>query len=88
MNKYLAEFIATTFFVYIILLTGNPFAIGSSLAISVFTTAKISGGHVNPAVTFIMWIAGKLPTVDLAPYILAQLSGALAALVGFRYIKL
>lgn len=88
MNKYLAEFIATTFFVYIILLTGNPFAIGSSLAIAVFTTAKISGGHVNPAVTFVMWIAGKLPTVDLAPYILAQLAGGLTALAGFRYIKL
>ena len=34
MNKYLVEFIATAFFVYVILATGNPIAIGLALIIA------------------------------------------------------
>ena len=88
MNKYFAEFLATLFFVYIILVTGNPFAIGSSLAIAVFISSKISGGHVNPAVSIVMTLAGKLPTSQLLPYILSQIAGGITALIAFRYIKL
>ena len=40
----------------------------------------ISGGHVNPAVSFAMYLGGKLSQDDLMPYVIAQLSGAVVAL--------
>jgi len=88
MNKYLAEFLAAAFFIYVILLTGNAFAIGAALAIAIFVSAGISGGHVNPAVSVIMTLAGKLPVSDLLPYVVAQVAGGVLALAAFRFIKL
>jgi glycerol uptake facilitator-like aquaporin len=58
MNKYLVEFIATAFFVYVILATGNPIAIGLALIIAIMVAAPISGGHVNPAVSVVMICGG------------------------------
>ena len=33
LNKYLVEFLGTTFFLYVILATGNALAIGAALAL-------------------------------------------------------
>ncbi len=35
----------------------------------------ISGGHINPAVTFGVWIAGKIPSREAVVYWVAQLAG-------------
>jgi aquaporin Z len=40
------------------------------------TVGHVSGGHFNPAVSFGMAIAGRLPWRDVLPYWLAQLIGA------------
>ena len=80
MHKYLAEFLGATFFIYVILATGNPLAIGAALALVILLTSNISGGHINPAVSITMAAAGKLPTTELIPYILAQCFGGLVAL--------
>ena len=80
MQKYLAEFLGAILFVYVILATGNPLAIGATLAIVILLTSSISGGHINPAVSIVMASAGKLPTADLVPYCLSQILGALVAL--------
>ena len=88
MYNYLAEFIGTLFFVYIILATGNPLAIGAALALSMLMTANLSGGHMNPAVTIVMASLGKIETNDIVPYVLAQVFGALVALELFKRIKL
>jgi len=87
MYNYLAEFVGTLFFVYIILATGNPLAIGAALALSMLLTANISGGHINPAVTIVMASLGKIGTNDIVPYILAQVFGALVALEMFKRYK-
>jgi glycerol uptake facilitator-like aquaporin len=88
MYKYLVEFLGTTFFVYIILATGNPLAIGAALALAILMTSSISGGHINPAVSIVMASAGKIPTSDLVPYILAQVFGGLVALEIYKRFKL
>ena len=88
MNKYLAEFLGTTFFMYVILVTGNALAIGAALAIAILVAGPISGGHFNPMVSSVMSVAGKMPRKDLVPFILAQLAGGLTALELFRHIKL
>jgi aquaporin Z len=88
MNNYLAEFLGTIFFVYVILATGNPLAIGAALALVILLTSTISGGHMNPAVSIVMASAGKLPVNDLLPYCVAQIFGGLVALELFKRFKL
>lgn len=87
MQKYLAEFIGSVFFIYVILATGNPLAIGAALAISILLASNISGGHFNPAVSIVMASAGKINTTDLMPYIIAQILGGLVALEIFKRFK-
>lgn len=80
MQKYLAEFVGAIVFIYIILATGNPLAIGATLALVILITSGISGGHINPAVSIVMASAGNLPVSDLVPYCLSQIMGGLVAL--------
>jgi glycerol uptake facilitator-like aquaporin len=77
---YLIEFVATLFFVYVYLATGNPLAIGATLALAVLLTRSLSGGYLNPAVTIAMSSAGQLASADVIPYCLAEIFGALVAL--------
>ena len=87
MYNYLVEFIATLFFVYVILATGNPLAIGAALALVMLVAGKYSGGYVNPAVSVAMVSAGKLNVNDLMPYIIAQILGALTALQVYKRVQ-
>ena len=87
MQKYLAEFLGTLFFVYVILTTGNAFAIGLALALVILLSSKISGGHINPVVSLLMWISNKLTTTDIIYYIIAQILGGLLALYIYNLIN-
>jgi aquaporin Z len=88
MQKYLAEFLGTLFFVYVILATGNPLASAAALALAMFMTVRISGGHINPAVSMVMAAKGRISTTDLIPYIIAQILGGLVALEVFKKVKI
>tara|TARA_B100000963_G_scaffold94882_1_gene81708 strand:+ start:1112 stop:1378 length:267 start_codon:yes stop_codon:yes gene_type:complete len=88
MNKLLAEFLGTMFFLYVILATGDAVAIGLALMIVIFILGKVSGGNFNPAVSVMLAMAGKLSMKDLAPYIVAQVLGGLAALELYKRVKL
>ena len=83
-NKYLVEFLGTCFFVFVILATGNPLAIGAAFALAMLLTKDISGGHINPAVSVVMASLGKIPVQELLPYIMAQVLGGLVALEIFK----
>ena len=52
---------------------------GLGIAIGIMAIANISGGHVNPAVTISLFIAGRFPGKNVVPYIIAQLIGAVLA---------
>ena len=88
MYNYLLEFLGSTFFIYVILATGNPIAIGAALALVTLMIGPISGGHVNPEVSIVMASAGKLPTNELVSYSLAQIFGGLVALELYKRYKL
>jgi aquaporin Z len=88
MNKYLVEFVGSLFFVYVILATGNPLAIGAALALAITLSAPISGGHINPAVSVVMTSAGKLSVNELLPYVVAQVLGALVAFQIYKRYQL
>jgi glycerol uptake facilitator-like aquaporin len=84
MYNFLVEFFGSLFFVYIILITSNPVAIGFALALVLILTKDISGGYLNPAVTIAMVSAGKLPSDELVLYCVAQILGGLFALEAFK----
>jgi len=88
MNKYVVEFLGTLFFLYVILATGEPLAIGLALVVAIMLGGKISGGNFNPAVSVMMAAAGKLKMHDLLPYVVAQIAGGLAAWELHRRVKL
>lgn len=87
-NKYVAEFLGALFFLYVILTSGESIPIGCALVIAIIMFGQSSGGHFNPAVSVMMTAAGKLPTSDLLPYIVAQVAGGLAALQLYKRVKL
>ena len=95
MNKYLAEFIGTFFLVLTVGCTiiGNgagalaPLAIGSALMVMIFAGGHISGGHFNPAVTLGVWMRGKCPTKDVAPYMIFQIVAGVVAALAVKFLK-
>src|ERR1700676_1879001 len=84
-----AEFIGT--FALIFLGAGAVTALGGGqlqaiafahgLTIMVFASVfgDISGGHINPAVTVGLAVAGEFPRRHVAPYVVSQIAGAIAA---------
>ena len=84
MRRYLTEFIGTSFLVFVIccaVASGSPLAplaIGGALAAVVYAGGHVSGAHYNPAVTLAVFLRGRLPLGDVAPYAAAQVLGALA----------
>jgi glycerol uptake facilitator-like aquaporin len=45
---------------------------------------KISGGHVNPAISLAMWRLGVFPGASVTPYIVAQLAGSALGVLAAR----
>ena len=59
------------------MITGFLFgSVGASIALS--SIGKVSGAHINPAVTMVFWLFRKLEGRLAITYILAQLTGAIA----------
>ncbi|MCO5596402.1 hypothetical protein L7F22_050464 [Adiantum nelumboides] len=89
----IAEFVATLLFLYISVATvigvvqsancggvgllGIAWAFGGMIFILVYCTAGISGGHINPAVTFGLLLARKVSIPRALLYIIGQCLGAI-----------
>lgn len=84
MFAYLAEFLATLFFAYIVLVTGNPLAIGGALALVLLLSFRFSTVTVNPALTITLAAAGKIPPKEVIPVCTVQVLASLAALEIFK----
>ncbi|KAJ8512174.1 hypothetical protein OPV22_002608 [Ensete ventricosum] len=56
---------------------GIAWAFGGMIFILVYCTAGISGGHINPAVTFGLFLARKVSLVRALLYMVAQCLGAI-----------
>src|SRR5690348_4653411 len=67
-------------------LLGIALAHGLTIAVMVSATGGISGGHLNPAVTFGILVGGRIRLAGAIAYWIAQLAGASAA--GFMLVKL
>ncbi len=60
-------------------LVGVSFAFGLTVLTMAYAIGHISGCHLNPAVSIGLCAAGRFPSSQLLPYIVAQVLGALAA---------
>ncbi|KAK8511501.1 hypothetical protein V6N13_024134 [Hibiscus sabdariffa] len=58
-------------------LLGIAWAVGGMIFVLVYCTAGISGGHINPAVTFGLFVARKVSLVRAVAYMVVQCLGAI-----------
>jgi aquaporin Z len=94
MKSYGAEFLGTLWLVLggcgsAVLAAGFPqlgiglhgvsLAFGLTVLTMAYAVGRISGAHLNPAVSIGLWAAGRFPAKELAPYIVAQVLGGIAA---------
>ncbi|TXG73852.1 hypothetical protein EZV62_002431 [Acer yangbiense] len=63
---------------------GIAWAFGGMIFILVYCTAGISGGHINPAVTFGLFLARKVSLIRAVMYMVAQCLGAIC---GCGFVK-
>ncbi|XP_044367384.1 probable aquaporin PIP2-7 [Triticum aestivum] len=63
---------------------GVAWSFGATVSVLVYSTSGISGGHINPAVTFALFMAGKVTLVRSVLYVAAQ---CLGAVVGVGIVK-
>lgn len=60
-------------------LLGVSLAFGLTVLTMAYAIGHISGCHLNPAVSIGLWAGGRFPANKLAPYIVAQVLGAIVA---------
>ena len=88
LRRLLAESFGTFVLVFAVIGTAlflspitGPFAVAFAIGIAVmgaaYAVGSISGGHFNPAVTLGVALAGRMRWRDVAPYVLAQVTGAI-----------
>lgn len=89
MKKYLCEFLGTLVLVLLgcgsaaiaggtLGTLGIAFAFGLSIVAMAYSIGRISGCHVNPAVSLAMLISKKMSVKDFCGYVIAQVLGAFA----------
>ncbi len=72
--------------VHVAVLTGSLMGLwqvavvwGGAIMAAVYTTAAVSGAHINPAVTIGFFLWRRFPGSLVVPYVLSQLAGAILA---------
>jgi aquaporin Z len=66
-------------------LVGVSLAFGLTVVTMAYSIGHVSGCHLNPAVTIGLAAGGRFPPGQIAPYIIAQLAGAIIA-AGVLYV--
>jgi len=89
LKQCVAEFIGTFTLIFIgvgaianaagLSLLGIAFAHGLAIAVMVSATGAISGGQLNPAVTFGLFVGGQMDAKKTIAYWISQLAGGTAA---------
>lgn len=98
-RAYVAEFLGTFVFVFVasgsvlaniffgdVGVLAQALAAGLVFGAMIYSTAAISGGHLNPAVTLSLWLTRKISAVNAVFYIASQLLASFAAGGALLYI--
>jgi aquaporin Z len=100
MKKYIAEFLGTYALVFAgtgaiiidqethgsITHVGVAITFGLIVMSMIYALGDISGAHLNPAVSIAFTAAKKFPAKELIPFIISQLTGAIAASLTLKYL--
>jgi aquaporin Z len=65
---------------------GVAFAFGLTVLTMALAFGRVSGAHLNPAVTVGLWAGGRFPATQVFPYILAQVCGGIAGAIALYLI--
>lgn len=81
----LAEFLGAFLLVLSVFASGgNAYVVGGTLAVGILLTGKLSGGHLNPAVSAAMYAKGALSLTEFLAYSASQVAGGVASLYAYR----
>jgi len=81
MLPLLFEFVGTFVFFYVIANVGDPLSIAAAFFGAVVFAAKVSGAHLNPGVSFMMFLLKNINGTQLVQYALVQLLAATCVVV-------
>lgn len=97
LDKFFAEIIGTFIFLAVIITSGHATSrcedaltwikIGLALSVSILLVGYVSGGHLNPAVSFMLYLNNDIQIEGLVVYIAAQLIGATLAYFYYMFLK-
>ena len=65
---------------------GISLVFGLIVLAMIYTIGRVSGAHMNPAVTVGFCVAGRHSLAELLPYAFAQISGAVAASITLKLL--
>lgn len=85
LNRALVEFTSVMMFHFIGSVSPTPIANGLCLIVLVYYSAKISGAHLNPAISLTFTLLGHTNPIELIIYSIAQYCGAI---VGALWISI
>ena len=81
----IAEFLGTFLLVLSVFASGgNAYFVGATLAVIILLIGKLSGAHVNPAISAAMYVKGALSLNELLAYAAVQVAGGVASLYTYR----
>lgn len=86
LNEYFAEGVGSFIFFTVILTKGDAVMISVALLIGILIASVASQGHLNPAVTAMVYARGDMSGEKSVGYIIAQLLGAAAAINWAKYV--
>lgn len=82
---FLTEFLGTFLLILALLISNNnPLMVGAAVGTIIWFGAGSSGAHINPAISLVRFLGGKLSSMDLAGYVASQFAGAVACLYVFK----
>jgi glycerol uptake facilitator-like aquaporin len=92
----LAEMVGTFVFLSCVLCTTSnssessyflaPIVIMFGIVAGLYISSKISGGHLNPAISIMLYFKGGIPLMTTVGYIISQVIGGLLALLVHTFL--
>ena len=86
-NKYIVEFFGTLLLTFVILVTDNYLAYGATEALICYFGAPISCAAYNPAIALAYLANKEITNLEIIPYIIFEIVGALCGYFLYKLIK-
>ena len=85
MKFFISEFIGTFILVLSILVTADPIFITAAFLCAI-TIASASAGHINPIVSLVMALSGKINYIQAFEYLIGQVIGGTFAFLVYTFL--